>query len=336
MTLAELIYLLAHVNRTGDLLSLDEGGFPDDVHPQLLFGVTTELFFNSVGNRAKKQSAIDLAAKYFRDSDPKPDVLVQESSRHVLSTIGDIRTALALSRTDDQTIGDLAEQMTDPRRTLSFYIRNVGQGKPPRPSHVDFSTLIDGEGYRGGSFVNYQERIKKVVEETKAFVANFIDDCSRCETFYATSGLSLLFNTYAGSGPVRAYPLFQRFPGLLYADSVTFSSDVQRRNDVIRDVNWLTAISDGMFDRLGGEAAADAVLGPEIRRHPFVGGVVFQAGPLPRLGDANAADIPEAYRQIARFLKPLRFEGWTAPFYLRTPSGVDRGVATQAWITRFD
>jgi hypothetical protein len=41
--------------------------------------------------------------------------------------------------------------------------------------------------------------------------------------------------------------------------------EIERRNDCILNVNWLTAISDEMCARTGGEAAAKAALGPDVR-----------------------------------------------------------------------
>ncbi len=337
MTIAELIFLVAHANRQDDLMALNDGAFPSDEAPRLRIGLTTELFFNSLGDPVRKEATLVLAEEYYRTCDPPPNLLVQEDDSARLRTVADIRRVLSSSRTDDPTVGDLKDELSDPARTLSFYLRALLKGnKPSSPAYGNFACLIDGEGYRGGgSFINYNDRIASATGATDAFVASFVQRCEAFDVHYASSGLALLFSTYSGYAQVEAFPLFQRFPGLLHADSGTFSRQMQRRNDAIRDVNWLTAINQAMFDRVGGEAAA-ADLGPDIVRHPYPGGVVFQAGALPRLGDANGADVPQAYQRVARFLGPLRFEGWTAPFYLRTPSGVDRGTATQAWLTRFD
>lgn len=337
MTMAELILALAYTNQHDDLMGLNEGGFPTDAGAILVFGVSTELFFNSEGDPARKAAAVTMAERHYADCGGSPNQIVQESDARALASADDIRRVLGLSRTDDPTTGDLAAQMTDRRETLSFYMRHAPPADTRVPSHDKFACLVDGEGYRGGgSFIAYDRRIAAVTNDPDGFVRAFVERCGAVGAFYAVSGLALLFATYASRAPSQAYPLFQRFPGLLYADAGTFSAEIKRRADVILDVNWLTAIDDAMFARLGGEAAAAAALGPEVVRHPFDGGVVFQAGGLPRYGDRNAGDIPAAYRQVARFLKPLRFDGWTRPYLLRVPDGVDREEATAEWLRRFD
>ena len=338
MTFPELIAFVALVNQYDEMMELNDVKFPSASAPNILFGMTTELFFNSDGSANKKRLTVELTETYYRACDPHPNFMAQGESSTRLTEEGDIRRFLATSRADDPTQDDLQGEMVDPRRTLSFYILAVeNMNRKSAPSYGDFRCLIDGEGYRGGgSSITYNNVLEYALIHGEYCISEFVRGCEIFQVFHAVSGIALLFATYSSYEPQYAFPLFQRFPGLLYADGGAFSSDIKRRTDVIRDVNWLTAISQEMFERIGGEPAAAQALGPEIIRHPYSGGVVFQAGPVPRLGDVNAGDFPDAYRQVARFLKPLQFTAWTPPYYLRTPDGVDRGLATQAWITRFD
>ncbi|KNY33692.1 hypothetical protein AKG12_12805 [Agrobacterium sp. SUL3] len=147
--------------------------------------------------------------------------------------------------------------------------------------------------------------------------------------------MSLFFYSYAAGATEKAYPLFRRFPGLLYEDGSNFTLEILRRIDVIRDVNWLTAVNDELLERVGGLEKAREVLGDEIVLHPYEGGVVFQAGERPVLGDLNKGRVPAAYRAVNDFLKPLRYENWDYP-YLRAPYGVDEMEYTQWWTRRFD
>ncbi|MFP3670350.1 DUF3396 domain-containing protein, partial [Priestia sp. SIMBA_032] len=89
-----------------------------------------------------------------------------------------------------------------------------------------------------------------------------------------------------------------RFPGLLYEDGANFGLEVLRRIDMIRDVNWLTAINDELLFRVGGLDKARKVLGDEVVMHSYEGGVVFQAGKLPVLGDLDKGKVPAAYRAV--------------------------------------
>ena len=117
---------------------------------------------------------------------------------------------------------------------------------------------------------------------------------------------------------------------------MTVSMALSRREDVVADIGWLTAISEAMLNRLGGAAIAAGALGPEVACHLFHGGIVFQAGPQPRLGDVNTGDVPDTYRRVARFLKPLRIVNWGRPYLLQVPDDVDGQEATRAWLGRLD
>src|SRR5690606_11314918 len=149
------------------------------------------------------------------------------------------------------------------------------------------------------------------------------------------SGMSLLFYSYATGATEEAHPLLRRFPGLLYEDGSRFGLEILRRTDVIRDVNWLTAVNDALLSRVGGLDRAREALGAEMVVHPYEGGVVFQAGERPVLGDLNKGQVPATYRAVNDFLKPLRYDRWDYP-YLRTPYGVDAMEFTQWWTRRFD
>jgi hypothetical protein len=54
------------------------------------------------------------------------------------------------------------------------------------------------------------------------------------------------------------------------------------------------------------------------------------------LGDVDAKDIPGAYRQVSRLLRPLPFNEYTRSDFIPVPPEVDDAGATQAWNSRFD
>ncbi|WP_316960132.1 type VI immunity family protein [Agrobacterium tumefaciens] len=91
-----------------------------------------------------------------------------------------------------------------------------------------------------------------------------------CGSSNAVSGLSLFFYSYASGATAKAYPLFRRFPGLLYEDGARFGLAIRDRMDTIRDVNWLTAVNDELLSRVGGFDKTRAALGEEV----------IQSGPM--------------------------------------------------------
>jgi Protein of unknown function (DUF3396) len=337
LTLSELFVLLADVNRRDALIDLADGAFPDEGRPDFSFGMTSEFCFNAYGDPAKKEAMVRLAEEYYESAQPTPNYISQGETERVLKSVADIRAFLLTSRTEDPTEEDLKGEFTDEERNLSFDLKWLERrSAPSEPSYSFFVCLVDAKRYPNSGQSLYYSNYAEVQNDADSFIRRFVDHCERMKVFYGCSGFSLLFSTYSSSKVEAAYPVFRRFPGLLYAKTNTFLLDAQRRDDVIRDVNWLTAISDKMLLKAGGMEAAKTRLGPEIVIHPYERGVVFQAGPKPRLGDKNAGDIPKAYQAVNAFLKPLRFLDWTPPYYLRVPDNVDEEAATKAWISRFD
>lgn len=89
------------------------------------------------------------------------------------------------------------------------------------------------------------------------------------------------------------------------------------------------------FNELGGLDAARKALEPEAILHPYPGGVVIQASEVPLLGDTHRGDIPEAYRRVARFTRPVRFEDYRSSLF-KVFEPLDRKEETRKWIRRFD
>ncbi|WP_426314950.1 type VI immunity family protein [Methylobacterium fujisawaense] len=336
MTMAEIMFYMADLNQKDRLIDLDDGAFPNQEFQDFIFGMATEFFFHSYGDLDVRETMVNLAEDYYRETNPPPNDFVQEDYSGRLNGVSDIRKILATSRIDP-TVGDLKDEFTDPQMTFSFYMKYIKPGtKVFFPSYSWFSCLVDCKGYRYGGDLGYHAKYSALQNNPVNFVDNFVKNCHLLKTYYAVSGFSLLRATYSSPTTEDAYPLYRRFPGLLYADSGTFSSEIKRRDDAIRDVNWLTAISDAMLRRIGGLEHARKQLSADVILHPYDGGVVFQAGEKPRIGDVNMGDIPSAYREVNRLMRPLRFEGWTWPFYLRVPDDIDAAEATRAWISRFD
>jgi hypothetical protein len=133
------------------------------------------------------------------------------------------------------------------------------------------------------------------------------------------------------------YPAMQRYPGLDMNIAVEFIGEAKGVFNRIRCVNWLTVLGDEILKELGGIEAAKA-LEPECTLYPYPGGLVIQAGPRPLLGGApmnTGPMIPEIYRKVARFTKPVRFMGYKE-FLFRVDKSLDDKEETLKWVSRFD
>jgi hypothetical protein len=131
--------LLAELNRQNKLADLEGVVFPDPGrYKDFLFGVKAEFFFHSFGDPAAKEAMVRLAEAYYRECDPAPNLFVQEDDARMLENEASIRSILNLSR-PDPSAGDLRAQISDPVRTLSFYIKWVERrSKPADPAYQDF------------------------------------------------------------------------------------------------------------------------------------------------------------------------------------------------------
>jgi hypothetical protein len=159
--------------------------------------------------------------------------------------------------------------------------------------------------------------------------------CRALSPFHGYAGLGILLNPDYGTARKAEpflFPLLQRFPGLEFDQPVGHSLQCK---DGIKGVNWLTAVSDGLLSRIGGETATrEALAGGQIQIFDYPGGLVIQAGRVPQFGDADQGLMPPDYQQVARFLKPIR-----APYnvsLIETPPGIDRRAFAQQWLGRFE
>jgi hypothetical protein len=112
--------------------------------------------------------------------------------------------------------------------------------------------------------------------------------------------------------------------------------------DGIKSINWLTAVSNRLLDRIGGANEVVKLAGREIESYPYSNGFVFQAGASPQIGDSYQGLIPAAYVALGKALKPLRAAYkdtllYAPPNYGPVPKGENPNkVFTQRWLARFD
>ncbi|HLJ89705.1 MAG TPA: type VI immunity family protein [Candidatus Angelobacter sp.] len=335
-TYSQGMTVLADLSRRNKLADLDDILFPDAGNRDFAFGVRAEFFFHSFGEIAAKEAMVSLAEAYYRECTPAPNLFVQSDDTRMFENEADIRSILNLSR-EDPSAGDLKSQFIDPERTLSFYVKWVEKrAKPADPAYQSFECLVDSKSSRDGGLLKYNASFGEVERDPGLYVRRFVERAQTLKVYWAVAGCALLFGYFSRSKLIAAYGLYRRFPGLLHDTFSDLSRAMRRRDDAICAVNWLTAISTNLLDRVGGLANAQKECGTEVQIHPYAGGVVFQAGEKPVLGDVNAGDIPDAYRRVNRLLRPLRFNEYQRSNFIPVPPEVDDAAATQAWISRFD
>lgn len=159
--------------------------------------------------------------------------------------------------------------------------------------------------------------------------------CALLRPAHGCAGYNVILELGAISGEPYCYPFLQRHPGLNFPQTVQFIDEVEQTYNRIKTINWLTVLGEEVLAELGGLEAARQALEPEAILHPYPGGVVIQASAVPLLGDTHRGDIPEAYRRVARFTRPVRFEDYQSSLF-KVFEPLDREEETRKWIRRFD
>lgn len=249
----------------------------------------------------------------------------------------------------------------DARRTVKFSndlearIRSEYDQYPPE---TGYSTALFGAvdiGLQKDDVEPYQARIliSRQGEEDLSYVTSYMPVCEDdqpnfdvlltavlrwseiCRPVHGTAGLTLIYASGMSQNTKYALPLMKRFPGFDYIYGVDFSMEAEGVHNRIKCVNWLTVLGDEIVAELGGVGPMRAALEPTCKIHEYGGGVVIQAGAYPQLGDVTRGDIPEAYRTVARYTKPVRFEAYSSRLF-RVPDNLDKKEETLRWIRRFD
>ena len=132
-----------------------------------------------------------------------------------------------------------------------------------------------------------------------------------------------------------AYATLQQYPGLDIQVPVSFIGKTQGVFNRIKCVNWLTILGDAILEELGGISIVRRALEPECTLHSYSGGIIVQAGSTPRLGDAQRGHIPEQYRKVAQFTKPVRFMDYESALF-RVFGPMSGREETEKWVKRFD
>ena len=157
---------------------------------------------------------------------------------------------------------------------------------------------------------------------------------TRLRPVHGLAGFTVVLESGAISGEPYAYTYLQTHPGLNIetSDFPRESRDIFNR---IKCINWLTILGDAIVDELGGLDAARKALEPDCTLYPYPGGLMIQAGPVPQLGDTTKGIVPERYRKVARFTKPVRFTGYRSSLFRVFKPMIAREEA-EKWVSRFD
>jgi hypothetical protein len=296
--------------------------------PAAKFGLGCELYLPNIDRSTLREQALQFLLDYQQLFPLQVDEFLPRDQRRTLKLKGDLG-----SRVRDQC----SKYASDTGYSTSLF-GAVDTGVPkddvaPYQAHV----LVKRARYDELSFVSAN---MPVCNETGRLNFDVLVDavlrwCSICRPMHGTAGFALTFASGMQQNTKYALSIMKRFPGFEYVDGVDFTREVAAAHDRIKCVNWLTVLCDSIVTELGGIETMRAGLQSMCSFHEYPGGVVIQAGETPQLGDTYRADIPEAYRMVARYTRAVRFEAYSDLLF-RVPDGADHIEETLSWVRRFD
>jgi Protein of unknown function (DUF3396) len=236
-----------------------------------------------------------------------------------------------------------------------------GEGKFRKINKKMFEMLpfwISPEGPDQGSYgVNMQGGVEKNGRVDKSFVFHrsagsfirltlpveyMLEDLARFAKLGCDLGQRLRFTTGSAGFSVNLTPgqwqwlegehiymLSRRFSGLDLGVPASWSKYAIQG---LKTVNWLTFLSDGIAQGIGGQANIKTKLSDSSQLTELDYGVMIQAGLTPLLGDVNLQEDMRAYSDVARLLKPISLPGDTVPSGFWVNGGE---VNTHRWLNRF-
>lgn len=297
--------------------------FPDG-DPAARIGLTMSFYFGAPGRVERRRALVHLIGQYLHQAQ------------------GQLRTyALLRDRTyrpfpPHDKIFELGARMTSVPQEEPFSFEASGaerEGISHSWSIAAFADDVERATELGFLLVTYPLTILEGAPP-RIFTQQFVSFCNKLQVEHAYGGFGLILPFDVGGRRAARQVVGEvamRFPGLDVDDLTGVSIHCEQG---IKSVNFLTAVSDRLLAKVGGAQAVATQAGAGIEVHRYDTGAVFQAGPVPQIGDTTRGFLPDRYVALGRALKPLRAPYPNALVY--DPTGKDNKAFTQRWLARFD
>ncbi len=295
------------------------------------FGLGAELYMSEPDRTRTRERVLRVIEDYYRLFPDKLNRFLEDDHKRAREIPGDPTPWV---RQDMERV-----PIEDGYSTLIFGMHRSSV-KHDDVTPYSFSTYILRPDDADMSYVDAYFPVERFQQEKppkfSELITTMLRWCEVCQPTHGSAGFSVLFTPgMITSNGTLALGMLKRFPGFGFTDASGFAYEARATHNRIKCVNWLTALNDGIVDEIGGIAAMRVELEPVCKVHEYAGGVLIQAGEVPQLGDTHRQVIPEAYRMVARYTKPVRFEGYRSGLF-QVPRALDELDETLAWIRRFD
>ncbi len=322
----------------GDLIA-ENGGqcFLDKLHvpyetdaagPAAKFGLGCELYLKSIDRQVMREQSLQFFLDFYRMFPERVGQFLPTEARRTIKIKGDLESLIRadMSKTEPKKgYGTALFGAVDiglPKDDVEPYQARLLIGRENRNRlsfALAFMPVCDGQGKN-----NFEVLCDAVLRW-----------CAIFKPVHGGAGFSFIFSSAMSQNSVYTLQIMKRFPGIEFIDGVAVARETEEEQNRIKGVNWLTVLNYELVEQLGGLEQMKKALEPACTIHNYDGGVLIQAGPTPRIGDAQRGDIPTEYRMVARFTKPIRFENYDERLF-RVPDGLDDKAETLEWIRRFD
>lgn len=292
--------------------------------PIFCFGVRSQMYFGGGEAVERRLHAVRAVEKAW------------EASRQDFTLFQDGRTGRMKALKGGQFLGSYEEQArsldgaTDP-----FSMILGSKASPIGPFQV--MCLLQDAASDWPSYLSSSVAVRELVRDPTGYVEATLELCSLLKPEQGTAGLAIVCEPGLERRHFQdTWPFQARFPGLDMFAATFGMQGIAERKLVL--TNWLTILDDGFVADLGGVEALREVCGDLAIVHRWDGGVLIQAGAEPELGDLNNGIWPKAMSEVARGLRPLRFEEYpsTPMSLIKVPSPLDAREETLRWTSRFD
>jgi TseV toxin immunity protein TsiV len=155
----------------------------------------------------------------------------------------------------------------------------------------------------------------------------------RLKAYHGYGGVTLIESPDEGLSQIHSTDIAAfagRYPGIEIDDPMSHKLAAQNG---IKGGNWLTILSTGFVEKLGGRDTLREQLGEPFIVEYYDGGVIIMAGAVPEVGDRNRnIDIPN-YKRLAKVLRPIRIQNHPPPY---AAGRFAEDGEYEAWLARFD
>ena len=306
--------------------------FPDG-RPAARIGLSLSLYFRRLGEANLREALVACIQKY----------LALAGDRICIYSFANDRQYRKLKPGQHIDPAKLLA-MTNPDKSFEFDASAAEEGVANHWAICAMSSQISFREDELGFLLAYLPFTILENAPPRSFTKLFLSFCNALNVEHAYGGMGwvLPFDVGGHNGALKLPAFAEQAWCFCALDVDDPSGTMLHCEDGIKSINWLTAVSTRLLERVGGADAVARAAGHEIVVHPYSNGAVFQAGDKPQIGNSYQGLIPPAYVALGKALKPLRAAYkdtllYAPAYYGPVPEGQSPNkVFTQRWLARFD